>query len=126
MIIQSKMIVDSTKVSNDLSFEFANLSTDTFNISFSPRSYPYDVTYIVCLKDSEDIKVAVDYSSTCPYAKNMEGICPTCKKKDEVIPIRYGLLAGKIGKGKREYYPGGCIESDCQPSWFCQRDKKSF
>ena len=130
IILTSKNIRDSVKLDDDFSFRFNNLPADTFYISFSQRSYPYDTRYLVYISDAENEKVNIDYSSTCPYDKTKDGICPVCKKKDEVIPIRYGLLTTKIEKdkkqGKRKYYPGGCIIFDCQASWYCERDKKEF
>ncbi len=129
-ILKSKTICDSVKIDENLSFKFESLPSDTFTISFSQPSYPYSGRYIVNLNDGEIENLNVPYSSTCPYEKTKDGICPVCKKKDEVIPIRYGLLAVKIEKNKkpskRKYKPGGCIVMDCQPSWFCERDQKDF
>jgi len=130
IILTSKNIRDSVKLDDDFSFRFNNLPADTFYISFSRRSYPYDTRYIIYISDAENQKVNIDYSSTCPYDKTKDGICPVCKKKDEVIPIHYGLLTTKIKKAKkpskRKYYPGGCMIFDCQASWYCERDKKEF
>lgn len=130
IILTSKNIQDSVKLDEDFSFHFNNLPSDTFYISFSRRSYPYDSRYLIYLSNDENEKVNIDYYSTCPYDKTKDGICPICKRKDEVIPIRYGLLAGKIEKNetpsKRQYYPGGCVVFDCQASWYCERDKKEF
>jgi hypothetical protein len=130
IILTSKNIRDSVKLDNDFSFHFNNLPADTFYISFSRRSYPYDTRYVIYLYDAENEKVNIDYSSICPYDKTKDGVCPICKKKDEVIPIRYGLITTKIEKdkkpSKRKYYPGGCMIFDCQASWYCERDKKEF
>jgi|JI10StandDraft_1071094.scaffolds.fasta_scaffold84967_4 hypothetical protein len=130
IILASKSIRDSVKLDDDFSFHFSNLPSDTFYISFSRRSYPYDSRYVIYLRNSEIEKVNIDYSSTCPYDKTKDGVCPICKMKDEVIPIHYGLITSKIEKGKkqskRKYYPGGCLIFDCQASWYCERDKKEF
>ena len=130
VILKSKTISDSAKLDKDLSFKFENLPSDTFLVSFSRRSYPYSGEYIFYLKDGETRKLDVPYSSTCPFDKIKDGICPVCKKTDEVIPIRYGLITTKIGKdkkpSKRKYKSGGCMISDCQASWFCERDQKEF
>jgi hypothetical protein len=130
VILKSKTITDSIKMDKDLSFKFESLPSDTFYISFSRRSYPYDIRYVIHLENSEIKKINIDYSSTCPYDKSKDGICPICKQKDEVIPISYGLLFVKVEKdkkpSKRKYYPGGCVVSDCQASWFCERDQIKF
>ena len=129
-IINSKTISDSIKIDKDLSFKFENLPADSFKLSISPPSHPYDNRYIIDLKAGETENINVPYWSICPYEKTKDGICPICKKKDEVIPIRYGLLTSKIEKNKkpskRKYYPGGCLVFDCQASWFCERDQKEF
>lgn len=130
IILTSKSFKDSVKLNDDFSFHFTNLPADTFYISFSRRSYPYDSRYMIYLNDKENEKVNIDYSSTCPFDKTKDGVCPICKRTDEVIPIHYGLIISKIQKGKkpakRKYYPGGCVILDCQASWYCERDKKKF
>lgn len=130
VILTSKTFTDTLKIKDDLSFRFDSLKSDTFLLSISPHSYPYNSRYIIHLKDEETQNVNIPYSSTCPYDKSKDGICPVCKKKDEVIPIRYGLIAVKIAKNKkpnkRKYKPGGCMIMDCQPNWFCERDQKDF
>ncbi len=130
VILTSKNICDSVKLDDDFSFRFNNLPADTFYISFSRRCYPFNNRYLIYLNDAENQKINIEYLSTCPYDKTKNGICPVCKKKDEVIPIRYGLLTSRIDKNKkpskRKYYPGGCLVFDCQASWFCERDQKKF
>jgi len=130
IILTSKTLNDTIRLNEDLSFQFENLPSDSFRLSISPHSYPYDNRYIIHLKSGENQNVNIPYNSVCPYEKTKSGICPICKKKDEVIPISYGLLAERIEMNKkptkRTYYPGGCVISDCQPSWFCERDQKEF
>lgn len=66
----------------------------------------------------------------CKYNKSKKDMtCPVCKKKDESIPIVYGLLidTGKKTKRKeKEIYTGGCVISGCDPNWYCKRDKTKF
>lgn len=127
LLLISKNIRDSVKLNNDLSFHFNNLPSDTFYISFSRRSYPYDNRFVFHLGDGEEKKVNIDYSSTCPYEKTKDGICPICKRKDKVLPIVYGLIVETIENKKvRKYKPGGCVIFDCQPGWFCERDNNEF
>jgi hypothetical protein len=131
VVLTSRSITDSAKIANDLSFSFERLPSDTFNISITPHPYPpFSGSYTIHLAAGETKNINIPYSSTCPYDKSKDGICPICKKNDEVIPIRYGLLADKIDKNKkpnkRKYKPGGCMIMDCQPNWFCERDQKDF
>jgi len=124
VLLNSKNKIDSTKVDENFLFKFTNLRSDTFWISFSPRSYPINEYYRIFLKDSESQHINIIYSLTCPYGESK--ICPVCKKDDKAIPIRYGLLAHKIGEEEEKYFPGGCIISECQPRWFCERDNMKF
>lgn len=126
VILKSKTQIDSVKVDKNLNFTFENLKSDSLRIFISPRSYPVNKFYKFYLKDGEVKDLELSYSSTCPYGKS--NVCPICKKKDKVIPIVYGLIAeikGKKSKTKK-FKPGGCVISDCQPNWFCERDKNEF
>jgi len=81
----------------------------------------------------------------CPYEKTKNNRCPVCKKTDKTIPIVYGLIIEITDANpniietngvriisdtpiikKKKYKSGGCVVSDCQPSWFCERDDKKF
>ena len=66
----------------------------------------------------------------CKYDKNKKDrTCPKCRKKDQSIPIAYGLLVdtGKKSKQKeKEFFTGGCVISGCDPNWYCKRDKIKF
>ena len=138
VILTYKTFSDSVSLGSDLSFTFDHLPDDTFYISFSRPSYPYSTRFRFYPNDEADKKIIIPYQSTCPFDKTKNGICPVCKQQDEVIPIRYGLLAGKINKhqkqgndknqkpAKRTFYPGGCMVSPCQASWYCERDRKEF
>lgn len=127
IILKSKTKTDSVKVDENLSFTFDNLKADSLKIYTKPRSYPVNIFYKLYLKDGETKNVEIPYSSVCPYEKNKTKICPICKKKDKVIPIIYGLQSEpKRKKDKKKFKSGGCVVSDCQPNWFCERDKSEF
>lgn len=126
VILKSKTQIDSVKIDENLNFTFENLKSDTLRIFLSPRSYPVNKFFKFYLKDGEVKNLELPYSSTCPYGKS--NVCPICKKKDKVIPIVYGLIPQVNGKKPKtkKYKSGGCVVSDCQPNWFCQRDKTEF
>lgn len=136
VILKTKNKIDSVKVDSNLEFIFDNVEADTVRISFFPYSYPINRHYIFKLADGESKSLNLLYSSTCPYSKSETKLkCPTCHKKDKVIPIVYGLGAeigyeyrnGKfITSKKNKSKAGGCIVSDCQPNWFCERDNLEF
>ncbi len=45
VLLKYKTVNDSVKINENLSFEFEKLPADTFTITFSRRSYPYDERY---------------------------------------------------------------------------------
>jgi len=64
----------------------------------------------------------------CKKMKRFTKKCPTCQSNDQVVPIMYGMpgpkmqddhFAGKI-------HLGGCVISENDPKWFCQRDEVEF
>lgn len=132
---KDKTILDSVKVDKELGFVFEDIKEDSVQVFFSLRNYPTDRSYIITLAEGETKNVAFDFRSTCPYSERKTK-CPTCHKKDAVIPISYGLtfqikMVGKDGKEKKSKKKnrakeGGCVVSDCQPYWYCERDELEF
>ncbi|CAM3431831.1 hypothetical protein [Flavobacterium chungbukense] len=145
IILKTGNRIDSVKVNHNLSFVFNNLATDTLRLSISPRTYPTNIIYRVCLKENEVKHVEIPYASICPYSEGKGNVCPVCKKNDQVIPIVYGFTMkikyrdkngnatdknGKIISKEEEEKvtskQGGCVITDCQPNWFCQLDNIDF
>ncbi len=126
VILKSKTYRDSIKVDNDLKFVFKNILSDTIRLYVYPRSYPNDKFYRFYLNKGEIKDLELPYSPTCPYGKS--DTCPVCHKKDSAIPIVYGfIIEGKRdATNKKNYKPGGCVVSACQPAWYCERDKIDF
>ena len=54
--------------------------------------------------------------------------CPICDKTDEAIPIVYGEpTKSKLKKAKKgKIWLGGDTISNCDPHWYCKRDKINF
>jgi hypothetical protein len=124
-------------VNNELGFSFEINSFEMIEITAIPkgignisgRSYTFKN---IEMRESDTIKIDFPYSLTCKYDKSIENkTCPICKKQDEVIPISYGLISEESnklleGNNTNKYKSGGCVVSDCDPNWFCQRDKLDF
>ncbi len=78
------------------------------------------------------------YSVYCKYDKSAKDKkCPLCGREDNVIPIRYGLIAVIVPKkGKHtlknqnqvieEFFAGGCVVTYCDPNWYCKKDHLKF
>ena len=88
--------------------------------------------FISTISTDSVVKLNMTFPFDCPYNKNCkQKICPVCKKDDKVIPILYGLM-GFDGKGNSffkdyvEFKPGGCVISECDPTWYCKRDACRF
>ncbi|RYJ43830.1 hypothetical protein [Flavobacterium beibuense] len=129
IILFNENRTDTIRPDENLNFTFKNLPEGLYTIKFSPKSYPTDVRYKVTLKSGEALNVNLKYAITCPYKETEDHNCPVCGKNDKVIPIIYGLVIGNRKTKEEEedkYFPGGCIVSDCQPDWYCERDQKKF
>ena len=121
--------LQSVLVDKNLMFSFVNIKNERVVISFSPPSYSTNSAYTINLKDQKNDSIKIPYSSKCKYSKRFDNTCPKCHKKDQVIPISYGLSASiskREEKQNLKTFPGGCIISDCQPTWHCERDKLEF
>lgn len=128
VVLKSKNQIDSVRVDENLNFIFRNIKDDSLRIYVYPRSYPINRNYIIHLNRNEIKKVELQYSPVCPYEKKSGKICPVCGKEDKSIPIKYGLIVedNREKTKRKKYKPGGCVVSDCQPNWFCERDKIEF
>jgi hypothetical protein len=142
-ILKYKNKKDSILLSDTFEFEFNNLPKDTFKLSFSIRNYPINKLYIIRPKDTENYKIEIPFTPVCPYTTSKKKHkCPTCEKRNQVIPISYGYWlratfinkdghevdrkGKKIKPKKNSSFPGGCVITDCQPNWYCERDQTKF
>lgn len=108
-------------------FIIKNVPPGTYTLRVSALGYPDRVLDSVKIDSYHPVEMNILYPPECKY-KDPIMICPVCKKKDEVIPIVYGLPTQKTMKKaeKEEVMLGGCVVSGCDPQWFCKRDEKWF
>ena len=126
--------VDSTVVNDSLKFSFKNLKFGKAKISFKPNSIPGRIYLVEIDKNIIGKTAELTYSLTCKYNKSInKKTCPTCKKGDKVLPIAYGLIMegrftgeGNKEKKKKKYKAGGCVTTNCDPNWYCERDDIKF
>lgn len=103
----------------------SSIKVGKFNKYFSSL-IPFEI-----YKDSTTL-LRIIFPDDCDFNKNaLNNICPKCKQSDKVLPIEYGLsvpLFDKNGNSLKTTptYPGGCMVSNCDPTWFCKRDKIEF
>ena len=88
-----------------------------------------DTVLTVKVEAGKESKLEVIYPPECIYDLHKENrTCPHCGKRDQVIPIWYGLIISTLddAKPQPEFYTGGCVISGCDPNWYCKRDSLKF
>lgn len=142
---KTKVILDlkdrtyHTTVDDSLKFVFDSLPRGKFMLTLDPKPPGIYNIYEGKIKSKKSINLNIEYSISCKYNRSInDKTCPLCLKQDKVIPISYGLIietnfidadkniidekGNLIEKKKRTYYPGGCIVSECDPNWYCERE----
>jgi CarboxypepD_reg-like domain len=109
-------------------------SNGYFNLSLPVGKYKLQVMAIGYESKFVNVNIIQDSVFYCQvrfedpclkYAKGkLDNTCPVCKLKDKVIPIKYGYPLGKMDTKK--YYYAGCEVTNCDPTWYCKRDKHKF
>jgi hypothetical protein len=125
-----------TKTDSLGNFKFRKVQPGIYSIKISGFAIADTVFNQVSI--SRDTTINMLYSVYCKYDKSAKDKkCPLCGKDDNVIPVRYGLIGATVlKKGKHalknqrqiidEFFPGGCIVTPCDPSWYCKRDQYEF
>ena len=76
---------------------------------------------------TKDTLIEIIFPAPCEYDSSfVSKMCPKCKKENKVIPIKYGFVNGPDKNDLKTYKIGGCIIRDCQPRYYCKRDKLDF
>lgn len=73
---------------------------------------------------TKDALLEIELNAPCLYERPADYV-PLCPKNhtDNIIPIFYGLLVQHKDDSPvayQEYYPGGCLVTDCDPKFFCK------
>jgi len=107
-------------------FEFHDLPQGEYEINFNLIGYnPYKLSNVTVSNDSITF---LSIKFPCPDgSRQSKKICPI-GHTDEIIPILYGLPSEKAIKkaDKGKIYLGGCIITECSPSWYCKKHKLTF
>lgn len=106
-------------------FKFDSIPTGTYSVTARYSAYGDTTIFnIVVAADSITI-VNFILPPPCSYDLNRNHkTCPICKKKNKVVPIVYGLPIGP--RDNKRYYYAGCGITNCDPHWYCKRDKHKF
>jgi hypothetical protein len=118
--------------------EFKDLLSDTLKllmysevkIKDSIATKTLNAFYSVAINKNGQTVLDLTFPKDCEFNRHtFNDTCPVCKKNDRVVPIVYGLLSPpSLFKGRifEDFIPGGCVISDCDPTWYCKIDELSF
>jgi hypothetical protein len=113
----------------DLNFSLDSLFSGITMLRIVRGLQPDTLIKNIMIEDGKTIHLEITLTP-CKYEKSKKDkTCPVCKKKDQSIPIVYGLLVDtgkKTRRKEKEFYTGGCVISGCDPNWYCKRDKRKF
>jgi hypothetical protein len=90
-----------------------------------------DTSFFVSVSANQTTNIYLKLPKPCRYDKSEHNkTCPKCNKKDQVVPIVYGELVFTDTTGTNDWfeknYSGGCMVTECDPNWYCKRDKTKF
>ncbi|MCW8980208.1 MAG: hypothetical protein OQJ83_02380 [Altibacter sp.] len=107
------------KVNTDLTFIFENVESDSITL-IVPATIKKS-SFTLFLKNDETKNIEIPISYYCEYDKSEnDKTCPVCKKTNRVIPTCHSMLY------TRKCHSLGCLGMECEPNWYCKRDKITF
>lgn len=81
-------------------------------------------TLLGCNQKKESKNIGIVFKSNL----SLLGLCPKCKKTDQVIPIEYGMPGPEMIElsERGEIALGGCEVWEDSPNYYCKRDQIDF
>ena len=128
-LILATVFIGSEKAVTDFDghFNFSKVKSGRYRLKIIGNAQTDTLIATIEVKPDSTTKLYFSYPYSCNYIKS-RNVCPVCSKTDEVIPIIYGepttesLKQAENGNAKI----AGCLISNCDPNWYCKRDKKEF
>ncbi len=122
--IDDKNIHETTDKEGNFTLE--NVPAGVHHLRVSISGYRDSVLTIPIL-DGSVVELYIEFPPYCKYNRIFMN-CPICGKTDKVVPVIYGYPSKKgIRQSKRgKIALGGCLMTDCDPQWYCKRDKEFF
>jgi hypothetical protein len=106
-------------------FKFDSVPPGVYNITARYIGYGDTTLKGVVVKADSVTLIQIILPPPCSYDKTSSNkTCPICGKKNKVVPIVYGLPIGPLDN--KRYYYAGCVITNCDPNWYCKRDKHKF
>ena len=106
-------------------FKFDSIPVGTYDLKTSFVTYGDTTVKGINIFSDTILHIQLVLPPYCIYDKHLKDkTCPICGKKNDVVPIVYGLPIGKMDEDK--YYYAGCLVTACQPNWYCKHCKYKF
>lgn len=106
-------------------FRIKELPVGTYDVRVSLVGYGDTTLTGVHVGVDSTTVVQVALPGPCEYESHWKDKrCPACGKKNKVVPMVYGLL--DLNWDDRKGEPGGCVITDCDPTWYCRTDSLKF
>lgn len=111
----------------DGNFIIESIPVGSYDLKITYVGYPDATLTSINVSKDTIIDLYIDYPPPCEYNQS-DKTCPICKKKNQVIPIIYGLPNKRLlnASKKEKVRLGGCTITACDPKWYCKRDEKEF
>jgi len=108
-------------------FKIENLDLGEHEITFSLVGYGRPKVREVNIYHDSTFFIQINFAQ-CKYDYLGQPSCPICNKTDEAIPIAYGEPTKRtlIKAKKGNIWLGGGTITNCDPHWYCKRDKINF
>jgi hypothetical protein len=109
-------------------FKIEKIPEGIYNVRFHSVGRKDTVIYKIKVTDNEIVEISTSLGY-CKFDRSIHNkTCPVCNKTNKVIPLIYGFPTKKaFRKEKRgKYKLGGDGITDCNPNWYCKRDKLNF
>jgi hypothetical protein len=118
-----------TKTNRNLEFLLTLKEKGEYYVRLKHVAYN-DTSFIVNMRGDSSTILTINYpNKICQYdlARNIK-ICPITTHRDKIIPISYGLPTRRIFRiaKRNRVYLGGCVITDCDPTWYCERHELTF
>ena len=111
-------------------FRFDSLEPGSYQVKIRYYGSPDSILPEITILGDTLIHLAIDYPPPCQWNKQSNKVCPHCKRDDKAIPIVYGMpvMNKKTEKAlrKEKFKLGGSVVSNCDPHWWCRRDRVRF